>query len=389
MTQIRLATECFDAADALRSILTRRMFDVSDLTSGEDTTPQGSILMVSNAYQEKCGGRDHIVELARQSRARQILVIREDQEQFAVTTDLGGKMLNIDLPKRQVIDPAIDYGLNLIASLIDANGHLAVGSTSSEAMLTLAKKVAATDVTVFINGPTGTGKEVLSRFVHDHSSRKDQAFVGINCAAIPDNMLEAILFGHEKGAFTGASTANKGIFRAADGGTLLLDEISEMPLGLQAKLLRVLQEKLVTPLGSQNEISVDVRVIATTNRSMAEEIQQGRFREDLFYRLNVFPLQTTSMAERKDDIIPITTALLKRHHSDLETFPWITDEAVALLTGHDWPGNVRELENVLQRALVLMTDGQITPDDIIFDTTMTHMLTPPSNPTPLEHAVAQ
>jgi len=202
-------------------------------------------------------------------------------------------------------------------------------------------------------------------------------------------MLEAILFGHEKGAFTGASTANKGIFRAADGGTLLLDEISEMPLGLQAKLLRVLQEKLVTPLGSQNEIPVDVRVIATTNRSMAEEIQQGRFREDLFYRLNVFPLQTTSMAERKDDIIPITTALLKRHHSDLETFPWITDEAVALLTGHDWPGNVRELENVLQRALVLMTDGQITPDDIIFDTTMTHMLTPPSNPTPLEHAVAQ
>jgi two-component system response regulator FlrC len=389
MTQIRLATECFDAADALRSILTRRMFDVSDLTSGDDTTPQGSILMVSFAYQEKCGGRDHIVELARQSRARQILVIREDQEQFAVTTDLGGKMLNIDLPKRQVIDPAIDYGLNLIASLIDANGHLAVGSTSSEAMLTLAKKVAATDVTVFINGPTGTGKEVLSRFVHDHSSRKEQAFVGINCAAIPDNMLEAILFGHEKGAFTGASTANKGIFRAADGGTLLLDEISEMPLGLQAKLLRVLQEKLVTPLGSQNEIPVDVRVIATTNRSMAEEIQQGRFREDLFYRLNVFPLQTISMAERKDDIIPITTALLKRHHSDLETFPWITDEAVALLTGHDWPGNVRELENVLQRALVLMTDGQITPDDIIFDTTMTHMLTPPSNPTPLEHAVAQ
>ena len=389
MTQIRLATECFDAADALRSILTRRMFDVSDLTSGDDTTPQGSILMVSFAYQEKCGGRDHIVELARQSRARQILVIREDQEQFAVTTDLGGKMLNIDLPKRQVIDPAIDYGLNLIASLIDANGHLAVGSTSSEAMLTLAKKVAATDVTVFINGPTGTGKEVLSRFVHDHSSRKEQAFVGINCAAIPDNMLEAILFGHEKGAFTGASTANKGIFRAADGGTLLLDEISEMPLGLQAKLLRVLQEKLVTPLGSQNEIPVDVRVIATTNRSMAEEIQQGRFREDLFYRLNVFPLQTISMAERKDDIIPITTALLKRHHSDLETFPWITDEAVALLTGHDWPGNVRELENVLQRALVLMTDGQITPDDIIFDTTMTHMLTQPSNPTPLEHAVAQ
>ena len=389
MTQIRLAIECFDAADALRSILTRRMFDVSDLTPGQDAATQGAVLMVSHAYLEKSGGRDHIVELARQSRARQILVINENQDQFSITTDLGGKMMKIDLPKRHVIDPAIDYGLNMIASLIDANGHLAVGSTSSEAMLTLAKKVAATDVTVFINGPTGTGKEVLSRFVHEHSSRKDQAFVGINCAAIPDNMLEAILFGHEKGAFTGASTANKGIFRAADGGTLLLDEISEMPLGLQSKLLRVLQEKIVTPLGSQTEIPVDVRVIATTNRSMAEEIQQGRFREDLFYRLNVFPLQTTSMADRKDDIIPITTALLKRHHSDVETLPWISDEAVVLLTDHHWPGNVRELENVLQRALVLATDGVITPDDIIFDTTMAQMPTPLSNPTPLEHAVAQ
>ena len=150
------------------------------------------------------------------------------------------------------------------------------------------RKVAKSDVTVFINGPTGTGKEVLSKIIHNNSTRRSNPFVGINCAAIPENMLEAILFGHEKGAFTGASSPNKGIFRAADGGTLLLDEISEMPLTLQAKLLRVLQEKIVTPIGSQKDLEVDVRVIATTNRNMMAEITKGNFREDLFYRLNVF-----------------------------------------------------------------------------------------------------
>ncbi len=389
MPQIRLAKEYFDAADALEAILERRMFTIGGLSPEDEATSQGSIMICSYDFQEKSGGRDKIIEMARQSRAGQIIVIREKQQTFAINTDLGGKMLTLDLPLSNQTDPAMDYGLNLVASLIDRDGHLAVGSPSSESMLKLAKKVAATDVTVFINGPTGTGKEVLSRFVHDQSSRAGQSFVGINCAAIPENMLEAILFGHEKGAFTGASTANKGIFRAADGGTLLLDEISEMPLGLQAKLLRVLQEKIVTPLGSQNEIPVDVRVIATTNRSMADEIQQGNFREDLFYRLNVFPLQTSSMAERKEDIIPITTALLKRHHNDLATIPWMDDAAIAQLTSHHWPGNVRELENVLQRALVLASDNLITQDDIIFDTTLTHMSPLPQEPSMPQQALAQ
>jgi len=389
MPQIRLAKDHFDAAEALETILARRMFDIGGLPCGDEQPAQGSVLIASHAFQEKLGGREKIIEMARQTRARQIMIIREQQDEFAMTTDLGGKMLTIDLPAGRAADPAMDYGLNLAASLIDAEGHLAVGSPASEAMLKLAKKVAATDVTVFINGPTGTGKEVLSRFVHDHSARKGNAFVGINCAAIPENMLEAILFGHEKGAFTGASTANKGIFRAADGGTLLLDEISEMPLGLQAKLLRVLQEKIVTPLGSQNEIPVDVRVIATTNRSMVEEIQQGRFREDLFYRLNVFPLQTISIADRKEDIIPITTALLKRHHRDLATIPWMDEAAARQLTGYHWPGNVRELENVLQRALVMASDGVITQDDIIFDTTISHLPTPQDPPALREQAMAR
>ena len=230
----------------------------------------------------------------------------------------------------------------------------------------MAEKVAKTDVTVFIHGPTGTGKEVISNYIHQNSVRSEKPFVAINCAAIPENMLEAMLFGHEKGAFTGASSANKGIFRAADTGTLLLDEISEMPLSLQAKLLRVLQEKKVTPIGGQRDIDVDVRVIATTNRNMIDEVKEKKFREDLYYRLNVFPIETLHLSERTDDIIPISIALLKRH-TEMGKLPFITDKAKKILTSYNWPGNVRELENVLQRAIVLSDDKIIDESHIMVD----------------------
>jgi two-component system response regulator FlrC len=255
----------------------------------------------------------------------------------------------------------------MVVTLCLDSDHVAVADPNSRQLMALAHRVAATDVTVFINGPTGTGKEVISKFLHNQSSRKDKPFVAVNCAAIPENMLEAILFGHEKGAFTGASTANKGIFRAADGGTLLLDEISEMPLSLQAKLLRALQERKVTPLGSQREIEVDVRVIATTNREMLAEIRNGKFREDLFYRLNVFPLTTQNLAQRIDDIIPISSILLARHCPVLEDLPSIDKEATDILLAYGWPGNVRELENVLQRAIVLSSGGKIMAGDIMVD----------------------
>ena len=175
------------------------------------------------------------------------------------------------------------------------------------------------------------------------------------------------MFGHEKGAFTGASSANKGIFRAADGGTLLLDEISEMPMSLQAKLLRVLQEKAVTPIGAHQDIQVDVRVLATSNRNMMDEIRGGKFREDLYYRLNVFPLTTLNLSARPADIIPITTVLLKRHCENKDQVPWLSREALKVLTNYDWPGNVRELENVLQRALVLCEGNVINAADIVTD----------------------
>ena len=183
-------------------------------------------------------------------------------------------------------------------------------------------------------------------------------------------MLEAMLFGHEKGAFTGASSANKGIFRAADTGTLLLDEISEMPLSLQAKLLRVLQEKKVTPIGGQRDIDVDVRVIATTNRDMVEEVKNKKFREDLYYRLNVFPIETTNLSERPGDIIPISIALLKRHITKDQTIPFLSKDAQKILTNYSWPGNVRELENVLQRAIVLSNKKIINDKDIMIDSVL-------------------
>ena len=186
-------------------------------------------------------------------------------------------------------------------------------------------------------------------------------------------MLEAILFGHEKGAFTGASNANKGIFRAADKGTLLLDEISEMPLSLQAKLLRVLQERKVTPVGGQRDIDVDVRVLATSNRDMAYEVNQSRFREDLYYRLNVFPLQTRNLSSRKDDILPISIKILDKHNNESKTMPYITSDARELLSSHNWPGNVRELENTLQRALVLCKDNIIDGKSIMIDKSLSNI----------------
>ena len=239
--------------------------------------------------------------------------------------------------------------------------------------LSLDKSVTNKDDTVLINCSTHPAQQVLASYLHVNSNRKEEPFVAVNCAAIPENMLEAILFGHEKGAFTGASNANKGIFRAADKGTLLLDEISEMPLSLQAKLLRVLQERKVTPVGGQRDIEVDVRVLATSNRDMASEVNQSRFREDLYYRLNVFPLQTKKLSDRKDDILPISIKILDKHNKENGTIPFITPDARDLLLKHDWPGNVRELENTLQRALVLSGGKAIDQVSIMIDKSLSNI----------------
>lgn len=239
---------------------------------------------------------------------------------------------------------------------------------SSVALLELAKRVAVTDSTVLICGESGTGKEVLAHYIHQHSKRPNAPFVAINCAAIPENMLEAILFGYEKGAYTGAVASQAGKFEQANGGTLLLDEITEMDVGLQAKLLRVLQEQEVERLGGKKAIPLDVRIIATTNRDLADYVREGGFREDLYYRLNVFPLRWLPIRERKGDILPVAQHLLAKHAAKMRIQGAVLKpSAQSKLESHPWPGNVRELDNVIQRALILSPNAQISEDHIAFD----------------------
>ena len=231
-------------------------------------------------------------------------------------------------------------------------------------LLALAARVAATDATVLLTGESGTGKEVFARYIHAHSARRAGSFVAINCAAIPENLLEATLFGYEKGAFTGAQSAQPGKFEQAQGGTILLDEISEMPLALQAKMLRVLQEREVERVGGKKPVALDIRVLATSNRDMADEVARGRFREDLYYRLNVFPLVIPALRERPADILPLIDYFLARHGERLKRHARLDAEAARLLTRHAWPGNVRELENTVQRALILATGDTVTADTV-------------------------
>ena len=243
-----------------------------------------------------------------------------------------------------------------------------VADPSSLQLLALSRKVAKSDATVMVMGPSGSGKEVLSRYIHDQSQRADAPFVAINCAAIPENMLEATLFGYEKGAFTGAVQACPGKFEQAQSGTLLLDEITEMDLALQAKLLRVLQEREVERLGGRKNIKLDVRVIATSNRDLRKAVERGEFREDLYYRLNVFPITWRPLSERPGDIVPLAEHLISRHaaNQNLGTVK-LSAAARNKLSQYTWPGKVRELENVVQRALILCEGGLVDSGDLMID----------------------
>lgn len=235
----------------------------------------------------------------------------------------------------------------------------------SKQLLKLAKRVAATDASVMILGPSGSGKEVLSQFIHNESLRAEQKFVAINCAAIPENMLEATLFGYEKGAFTGAVNACPGKFEQAQDGTILLDEITEMDLSLQAKILRVIQEKEVERLGGRKVIKLNVRVIATSNRDLKQAVADGVFREDLFYRLNVFPLTWLPLCKRANDILPLSEHIINLH-SQNERIE-LTASAENKLLSYSWPGNVRELDNVIQRALIMKSGSCIDSDDLLIE----------------------
>ncbi|MBD3333393.1 response regulator [candidate division GN15 bacterium] len=233
-------------------------------------------------------------------------------------------------------------------------------SAAAQKVKELVQKVAATDATVLVSGKSGTGKELVARMVHELSSRRERPFIAINCAALTETLLESELFGHEKGAFTGATARKRGRFELADTGTIFLDEIAEMAPNMQSKLLRVLEEGKLDRVGGVDLIDIDVRVVAATNRDLRSEIAQGRFREDLFFRLNVFPIQMPSLAERREDIPALAEHFLAQQRYRHGT---LSDEVKSLLMSYDWPGNVRELRNVLERAIILAGDEPLSPEE--------------------------
>ena len=301
--------------------------------------------------------------------------IRENHPTLpAVLMTAHGTIENaVDVMRRGASDYLVKpFGADELKSVVDryvttaerGDAPVAADPATVE-MLQIARRVAKTEVTVTISGPSGCGKEVFARYIHDQSPRRDEAFVAINCAAIPESMLEAVLFGHEKGAFTGAAGSHAGKFEQAAKGTLLLDEISEMDLALQAKLLRVIQEKEVERIGGKKVIPLDVRVLATTNRDLRQYVADGKFREDLYYRLNVFPLRIPPLCERGGDILPLAEMALSRHADRVVS---LSECAAQALLQHSWPGNVRELENLVQRSLILHGGSVLTAADLAFET---------------------
>ncbi|MGL4728991.1 MAG: sigma-54-dependent transcriptional regulator [Bosea sp. (in: a-proteobacteria)] len=256
---------------------------------------------------------------------------------------------------------------DLIAAVLEAvaaDSHgLIFRDPLMERVVKLAEQVARSEAPVLITGESGTGKEVIARHLHKHSLRKAKPFVAVNCAAIPDNLLESELFGHEKGAFTGAVARRVGKFEEADGGTLLLDEISEMDVRLQAKLLRAIQERVIDRVGGAKPVPVDIRILATSNRNLTEEVRKGTFREDLFYRLNVVHLRLPALRERPADVMALADHFAKKY-AELNGVPLrpLTMDARRMLAGSPWPGNVRELENTVHRAVLLAIGTEIGPD---------------------------
>jgi two-component system response regulator FlrC len=266
-----------------------------------------------------------------------------------------------------LVSKVADYVLANPAAANAAASERVVQDEGMKKLYALTAKVAKSDVTVLLQGESGTGKEVIAQYIHQNSTHYQGPFIAVNCAAIPENMLEAMLFGYEKGAYTGAVQAMPGKFEQAQGGTLLLDEIAEMDLGLQAKLLRVLQEKEVERLGSSKKIKLNVRILAATNQKLKEQMEQGRFREDLYYRLNVFPINIPPLRNRPGDILPLAQELMQRHIGKKANVPEFDKKALEKMLAYGWPGNVRELDNVVQRALILRAGDKITVDDLVFE----------------------
>ncbi len=399
--KIMVVEDDLDLREALCDTLSLANFEVVQANSAEqalELIPQHPdlALVVSDVNMGKLSGHDllriikkefaHVPVLlitAYASISESVLAMREGAVDYLV------KPFEADL--------LITAARKFVGQACGSNDEPVAFAPSSQKLLQLARRVAQSDSTALLVGESGTGKEVLARYIHEHSPRKHQPFIAINCAAIPENMLEAMLFGHEKGAYTGAYNGAPGKFEQANGGTILLDEISEMALPLQAKLLRVLQEREVERLGGRKSIQLDVRVIATTNRDMRQEVVDGKFREDLYFRLSVLPLQWAPLRDRKEDILPLAVSLLQRHavkqHRVGVRMSRASENA---LLEYPWPGNVRELDNVMQRALILQSGSVIEPEDLGLQVAQTYSQKPslvdvmqtPFRPTRLEEIPA-
>ncbi len=374
-----------DLSEALCDTLKLAGYDVTSAQDGEDALMllQKKVvdLIVSDVHMKRMDGHTLLNEIQKEYPQLPVMLM----------TAYGTIQKAVEAMQMGAIDYLVkpfeaEVLVNMVSQYLDTTKHadddMIVESTCMKQLALTAQKIAKGNVPILITGESGTGKEVLARFIHSQSDRSDAPFVAINCAAIPENMLEATLFGYEKGAFTGAYKACPGKFEQAQGGTFLLDEISEMDLALQAKLLRVLQEHEVERLGGTKTISLDVRILSTSNRNMQEEVNLGRFREDLFYRLNVFPLKIPNLVNRVEDILPICNKLIKKHSMVLGNVnPILSEEAKKKIFDHKWPGNIRELENVIQRALLMCSGNKITVDDILIELETTN----PSNVSSMEY----
>lgn len=352
--------------DAIELILNSAGHKVTLAANGPEALSrlagQGFNLVITDLRMDPMDGLELLSQLrVRQPQLPVVLMTAFGDVDKAVAAMRGGAC---DFLMKPFEPPALLECVRRYAAVAPSQDDMVAEDPKTKSVLQLAAKVAETDASILLTGESGTGKEVFARFLHQHSRRKSGPFVAINCAAIPENLLEATLFGYEKGSFTGAQSSQAGKFEQAQGGTILLDEISEMPLGLQAKMLRVLQEREVERVGGKKPIALDIRVLSTSNRDMLREVQAGRFREDLYYRLNVFPLAIPALRERPGDILPLARHFIGRHGERIGKTAKIAADAAAVLAAWRWPGNVRELENTVQRALIVASGEMVSAEDV-------------------------
>jgi len=358
-----------DVLSLLETWLSGNGYEVETATSGEEALIQIGInqphLVITDLFMEGMDGMELLSEIHRKNPLLPVIMLSgQAQIPDAVkATHLGTSAFLTKPVKKDVLVEHVDRALRIASDPRTVNSfteNIIYRSRQMEEVVEMAQLVADNDVTVFITGETGTGKEVLARAIHDASSRYEKRFIAINCSAIPESLLESELFGHEKGAFTGANIRHEGLFQAANGGTLLLDEIGDMPLVLQVKLLRVLQDFQVRPVGSTKALPVDVRIISATHMDIEKAVKQGDFREDLYYRLKVVPLHLPELAERRDDISLLAEHYLEKYASqNNKKKKHFAPDAMDYLVSMPWPGNVRQLENVVDLCATLCSTDTI------------------------------